>query len=128
MVYCLYAVFAWEAFYIFLFMYYKKSVSPDDDLLIKSKHIAPLNTYIPNCVDGYYVVINLKNNGISDLKIITIYSENHKKHTNIQFGKKEELLNCKVDGIYNLPLNFKGLNAPGLRNMSLSFCSTVAGV
>jgi len=36
-------------------------------------------TYILSFVDGYYVVINLKNNRISDLKTIVIYSENHKK-------------------------------------------------
>jgi hypothetical protein len=46
-----------------------KCVSPVDDLFKMSKHVAP-NTYTLSCVDWYYVNINLKHNGLSNLKII----------------------------------------------------------
>jgi hypothetical protein len=51
-------------------MYCAKRVQPDDDLLIKSKHVAPLNTYVLSCVDGYYVIISLQYNEISKLEIL----------------------------------------------------------
>jgi hypothetical protein len=53
--------------YVFLLMFDTKHVQPDDGLLIKSKHVAPLNTYTISCVDCYYVIITLKHNGMSEL-------------------------------------------------------------
>jgi len=39
-------------------MYSTKRVYPDDDLLIRLKYFAPLNTYTLSRVDCYYVIIN----------------------------------------------------------------------
>ena len=50
------------------FMYYTKCIQPCDDLLIWSKHVSALNTYILNCVDCYVIII-LQHNGMSSLKI-----------------------------------------------------------
>ena len=50
-------------------MLYTKHVQPDDGLLLKSKHGAPLTTCIFSCVDCYYVIITLKQNGMSNLQI-----------------------------------------------------------
>ena len=38
-------------------MYYTMRVSPDDNLTVRSKRPAPLNTYILRCVDSHYVII-----------------------------------------------------------------------
>jgi len=44
-----------------------------DGQLIRPQQDALLNAYILRCVDCYYVIINLKHNGMSNLKI----SRNH---------------------------------------------------
>jgi hypothetical protein len=53
------------------FMYYTQCVWPDDDVLTRSKHVTPLNTYIVSCVHCYYGITNLKHNGMYNMKKIT---------------------------------------------------------
>jgi hypothetical protein len=47
-----------NTFLVAFYVLHKKRVQPDDDLLIRSKRAAPLNTYIPNCVDYNRAVTN----------------------------------------------------------------------
>jgi len=49
-------------------MYYTQCVWPDDDVFTRSKHVTPLNTYIISCVHCYSVIMNLKHNGVYNLK------------------------------------------------------------
>jgi hypothetical protein len=49
--------------------FYTKHVYLNEDLLIRWKHVDPLNSFIFNCVDCYYVITNLKHNTMSNLKI-----------------------------------------------------------
>jgi hypothetical protein len=53
---------------------YIKCVYLYDDLLKRSKHVAPLNTYILSCVNGYYLVLNLKYTGMSNLNKVSYVS------------------------------------------------------
>ena len=48
-----------KLFYMFLSIYYTKYVQCDDDVHMRSKHVAPFNTYILYYVDCYYVQIVL---------------------------------------------------------------------
>lgn len=63
-----------KAFYVFLFVCYTKCVLPGDPILKTSKHVAPLNTHTISSVDCNYKIINLKNNRMSNLKIISYYA------------------------------------------------------
>jgi len=56
-------------------MYHTKRVHPDDDPVLRSKDVAPLNTCMLSCVDSYYVITRLKKNRMSNIKIIIIVSK-----------------------------------------------------
>ena len=49
-------------------MYHTKHVYPDDDPVIRSKQVSPINTCILSCVDCYYVIIHSKKTGCPALK------------------------------------------------------------
>ena len=51
-------------------MFYTVLVLPDDDLLIRLKHVPVLSTHVLSCIDCYYITSNLKRNRTSNLRIM----------------------------------------------------------
>ena len=56
----------------FMYSFYVLSILVllNDDLLIRLKNVSVLSTYILSCIEHYYIIINLKHNRTSNLRIV----------------------------------------------------------